>query len=315
MLSVVCACGIATTANADMMSSWTDNANRTAITDFVTSVTTQGSDSYLAPTDRIAVFDNDGPLWTEKPTVTEVFFILDQVKALANSNPEWKTQEPYSIILEKGMGSLREIGLKGILTALPVVYAQLGDEEFNERATNFVNGQHPTAERTYLETTYAPMVDLTDYLRENGFEVFIVSGGSNRFMRTFAETAYGVPSHQVIGSAMAVDVTAEGETVTLSKQPKLAYFNNTETKVRSIVQQIGKRPTIVVGNSDGDLSMIRYALQGDGPRLGLLVNHDDDVREAAYDRGAKEAMAAAAPDGDNFLAISMKDDFAHIWKP
>jgi len=101
------------------------------------------------------------------------------------------------------------------------------------------------------------MVDLTGYLRENGFEVFIVSGSSNCFTRTFAETAYGLPLHQVIGSAMVV----EGETVPLSKQPKLAYFNNTETMVQSIVRQIGKRPTIVVGNSDGDLSMIRYALQ------------------------------------------------------
>jgi phosphoserine phosphatase len=302
-------------AHAKDLASWNDGINRTAIIAFVESVTTEGSADFLSQEDRIAVFDNDGTLWTEKPTYTEVVFAFEQVKALAPNHPEWQTAEPFSLILEKGLGALKDIGLSGAIVALAAVYAELDDAEFAAAAADFLDDPHLTGPRTNSETTYAPMVELIDYLRDNRFQIYIVSGGTNDFLRSFAEDAYGVPPQNIIGSALATEVVNDENGVYLRQLPELAYFNDRETKVLNIGRTIGTLPTIVVGNSDGDLPMIRYALQGDGPRLGILVNHDDEIREAAYDRGAENAIAAAAPEGDNFLLVSMKDDFGVIWKP
>ncbi len=300
-------------AVADTLPSWADGANRAAVLAFVTGATTEGSDSYLPPEDRIAVFDNDGTLWTEKPTYTEVIFVFDQIAAMAPDHPEWATTAPYSVILQKGLGALKEIGLKGAVQALTTVYSELNDAELQARARAFLARPHLTAGRAYADVTYAPMTELVDYLRANGFEIYIVSGGTNAFMRSFAEQAYGVPPQNIIGSALALEVVENAEGVAVRRAPRLAYFNDGETKVVNIAREIGVRPAIVVGNSDGDLPMIRYALSGDGPHLALLVRHDDAAREAAYDRGAGDAIAAATPEGDNFLLVSMKTDFAAIW--
>lgn len=299
---------------ADSLPSWAEGANRSAITAFVESVTTEGSDSYLRPEERIAVFDNDGTLWTEKPTYTEVVFAIDQVKALAPNHPEWKEQEPFSLILEQGLGALKTIGLKGAIQALTAVYAELDDAAFAAAVEDFIHGPHLATKRPNLKTTYAPAVELLEHLRANGFEIYIVSGGTNDFLREFSEAAYGVPPRNVIGSALVTEVGIDESGVTLRQMPELAYFNDGPTKVLNIARTIGARPTVVVGNSDGDLPMMRYALEGDGPRMAVLISHDDDSREAAYDRGAEAAIAAAAPEGDNFLLISMKNDFAEIWK-
>lgn len=304
----------ATPMFADVLPSWSDAGTKSAIVDFVGSVTDKASSDYLAPEDRIAVFDNDGTLWTEKPTYTEVVFALNQVEDLVARRPELATQEPFSIILEKGLGSLKEIGLRGAIAALTAVYADLDDQEFNARADAFLNEQHLKAGRTNIEATYAPMVELVDYLDANDFRVFIVSGGTNMFLRTFAETAYNVQPSRIIGSAMAGEVAEVNGEVTVQRQPELAYFNDGETKVLNVVRGIGERPTIVFGNSDGDLPMIRYALAGEGPRMGLLLTHDDDEREVAYTRGAEDAIAAASVEGDNFHLVSMKDNFTSVWQ-
>jgi phosphoglycolate phosphatase-like HAD superfamily hydrolase len=296
--------------------SWGDTANRAAILNFVRSVTDKDAATYVAPKDRIAVFDNDGTLWTEKPTYTEVMFAFEQVAALAPGHPDWQDQAPFSLILDKGLGALKEIGLEGAITALVTVYAELGDDEFDSRARAFLAAGHPGAARPGIEATYAPMTDLLNHLRSNEFQIYIVSGGTADFMRSFAEDAYGVPPRQIIGTALVTEIAEDANGApTVRRLPELAYFNDGETKVINIARMLGTRPTIVVGNSDGDLPMIRYALAGDGPRLGVLLRHDDDQREAAYDRGAEDAIAAAAPEGDNFLLVSMKDDFTHVWKP
>jgi phosphoglycolate phosphatase-like HAD superfamily hydrolase len=313
VIATVMATSVAVPALSDALPSWSEGDNRDAIIAFVESVTQEGTETYLDPEDRIAVFDNDGTLWTEKPTYTEVIFAFEQVKALAPNHPEWQEQEPFAQILENGLGALKEIGLKGAITALTAVYAELDDAEFAQRAADFLDDPHLSAGRAYQDTTYAPMVEMVEYLRDNGFEIFIVSGGTNDFLRSFAETAYGVPPQRIIGSALETEVIVDDSGVSLKQLPNLAYFNDGPTKVLNIVNRLGIHPTIVVGNSDGDLPMIQYALAGAGPKLAVLVNHDDDAREAAYDRGAEAAIAAAAPDGDNFLLVSMKNDFAAVW--
>ena len=301
-------------AQADMQESWTDGVNRAAIMEFVASVTTEGSASYVAPEDRIAVFDNDGTLWTEQPVATEIIFALSMVQAMAEDHPEFKAEEPFSIIVEEGVGALKKIGLRGAIAAVAAVYARLDDDALNASARAFLAKSHPIAGRSFAKATYAPVVDLVGYLHENDFEVFIVSGGSNNFMRVFSEDVYGIQPQNIIGSVLAAEVVEADGSVAVQRLPKIEYLNNEHTKVLTIARQIGQRPIIVVGNSDGDLAMMRYTLEGEGPRLAVLIGHDDDKREVAYEKGAENALAAAAPDGDNFLLVSMKSDFSYVWK-
>jgi hypothetical protein len=63
----------------DALSSWNDTAAKKAIVDFVAAVKAAG----ITPAERIAVFDNDGTLWSEQPMYFQAFFIVDRIKALA----------------------------------------------------------------------------------------------------------------------------------------------------------------------------------------------------------------------------------------
>ena len=70
-------------APGDPLPSWNQGASRQAILDFVAQVTLDGGPGYVPPDERIAVFDNDGTLWSEKPLPFQLLFALDQVRAMA----------------------------------------------------------------------------------------------------------------------------------------------------------------------------------------------------------------------------------------
>jgi hypothetical protein len=170
----------------------------------------------------------------------------------------------------------------------------------------------------FKECTYQPQLELLDYLRKNGFEIYIVSGGGVDFMRAFAEGAYGIRRDRVIGSSAKVRFEAQDGHSVLLKLGELNSFDDREAKPENISLHIGRRPILACGNSDGDLAMMRYAVSGAGARLALLVHHDDGEREYAYDREfplspLAEALEKADQYGIN--VISMKRDwntvFAH----
>src|SRR5262245_44475109 len=86
------------TASAPLPS-WNDGAVKSAITSFVTKVTSEGGPDFVPISERIAVFDNDGTLWCEQPIYFQVEFALDRVKTMAPRHPEWKHQEPFKHLL------------------------------------------------------------------------------------------------------------------------------------------------------------------------------------------------------------------------
>jgi hypothetical protein len=131
---------------------------------------------------------------------------------------------------------------------------------------------------------YQPMLELLEYLRNNGFKTYIVSGGGIEFMRPWVEGGYGIPPEQVIGSSIrtAYEVR-EGEPV-LVRLPEFDFINDKEGKPVGINSHVGRRPIAAFGNSDGDFQMLEWTTAGDGARLGVLVHHTDSEREWAYDR-------------------------------
>jgi phosphoglycolate phosphatase-like HAD superfamily hydrolase len=279
--------------------------------------TTEGGPDYLEPNDRIAVFDNDGTLWTEHPAYNQFLFAIDRLKAMAQDHPEWTDDPVLGAVLTGDMAAFGKTGMKGLVTLVMTTHAGVTTEEFGEIVRNWVaTAQHPVFERPYPATAFKPMVELLGYLRANGYSTFIVSGGGVEFMRAFTQDAYGIPPEQVIGSTGKTEFRMVDGAPVLVKLPEMDAVNDGPGKPVGIEKFLGRRPVIAIGNSDGDLEMLQYTAAGDGPRFMALVHHDDADREAAYDQGATfGALDKALVEARNrgWTVISMKDDFGGIF--
>ncbi|MDG9925685.1 MULTISPECIES: HAD family hydrolase [unclassified Pseudomonas] len=273
------------TSAADPLPAWQDGPSKQAITRFVAAVTEEGAKGYVPPAERIAVFDNDGTLWSEQPIYFQVQFAFDEAKRLAPEHPEWKTTQPFKALLEGDQKTLAASGMDGLMKIVGATHTGISSEEFSSRAKAWLaKAKHPKTGRPYTEMVFQPMLELLDYLRANGFKTYIVSGGEVVFMRAFAEEVYGIPPEQVIGTTFATDFEAKGGTLLIQRQPKLLHNDDGPGKPVSIDQVIGRRPILAFGNSDGDLQMLQWTAAGDGQRFMGLVHHTDGQREWAYDR-------------------------------
>lgn len=312
-------------AQSTPLPSWNDSDAKAAIITFVESVTDSSSEDYVEPADRIATFDNDGTLWTEHPVYTQLAFALDRVKALAPEHPEWKDKQPFKAVLDGDMKGLGAAGEKGLIELMMTTHAGMSTTEFETIVTDwFQTARHPQFDRPYTELTYQPMVELLEYLRENEFITYIVSGGGVEFMRPVTMDAYGVPTQQVIGSSIKTEYKVVDGTPTLLRLPEINFNDDKDGKPVAINQFIGKRPIAAFGNSNGDRQMLEWTGAGDGARLMMLVFHDDADREYAYGPANGEAdthfgnfpqalMDDASENG--WHVISMKNDWAEIFAP
>ncbi|UCD52518.1 MAG: haloacid dehalogenase-like hydrolase [Phycisphaerales bacterium] len=297
---------------SDPLPSWNEGSTKDRILKFVADVTDAAGASYVPPADRIAVFDNDGTLWTEKPVPVQAAFAVARVAQMAPDHPEWQTTQPYQAILEKDLEMLQSLGLEGVEELVLGTHAGMTEEEFESIAGSFLaTARHPRFDVLYTETVYQPMLELLAFLRANGFRTFIVSGGGVEFMRVFSEEVYGIPRENVIGSSLQYEFQTTPDGGVLIRQPELVSFDNEAMKPASIQLHIGRRPIVAVGNSDGDLEMLQYARAGQRPFLALLLHHDDAEREYDYLTGAEEVMAAAAQ--SQWLVVSMQRDFATLF--
>jgi len=302
---------------ADALPSWNDGASKARIVAFVQSVTDPTSTQYVPPAERIAVFDNDGALWTEQPMYFQLAFILDRVKALAPQHPEWRTQEPFKSALAGDMAGVAKAGEHGLLEMMAATHAGMTTDEFRKIVADWLaTARHPRFKRPYTELTYAPMRELLAYLRANGFKTFIVSGGGVEFMRVFSERVYGVPPEQVIGSSIRTKYEVRDGKPTIVRLPEIEFIDDKAGKPVGINRHIGRLPILAFGNSDGDFEMLEYTTNAPGPRLGLLVHHDDGEREYAYDRKSsigrlERGLDEAAQRG--WVVVSTKDDWRTVY--
>jgi len=296
---------------------WADSAVTAAILAFVDRVTREGPD-YVEPSDRIAVFDNDGTLWCEKPAYIQLDFLVRRLAEQAAADHSLLTQAPYGAAAS---GDLRWFGnavtahyngddsqLKILGVAMLSAFQGITVEEHERKVRAFfVEARHPTLNRPYTACGYAPMVGLLRYLEANGFTCYIASGGGRDFMRPVTGDLYGIPPERVIGSSVGLDF-ADGHLVT-SSRPE--FLNDGPVKPVRIWDRVGRRPILVAGNSNGDIEMLEYACAGERPALALLVHHDDAEREFAYDAGAELALDRAASRG--WTVASMRDDWSTVF--
>jgi phosphoserine phosphatase len=299
------------------LASWNDSVAKRSIRDFVSRVTTDGGPDFVPISERIAVFDNDGTLWAEQPFYFQGLFVLDRIRVLARQHPEWKDTQPFKAAIENDMKALAATGMAGLAELVVTTHAGMSTEEFERTVGDWLDtARHPKFNRPYIDLAYQPMVELLAFLRENDFKTFIVSGGGIEFMRTFSEKVYGVPPEQVVGSTIVTKFEPQGGRPMLVRKAELDFIDDNEGKPVGINKFIGRRPIAAFGNSDGDFQMLEWVTAGTGPRLGLLVHHDDAVREFAYDRtsfaGKLDRGLDEAPKR-GWTVVSIKNDWNQIF--
>lgn len=307
----------ATTIQAETLPSWNDGPARTAIIEFVERATDVDGAGYVPPEERVAVFDNDGTLWSEKPAYFQLLFAVDRVRALAPAHPEWRTKQPFKAVLDNDMEALAASGHHGVLELVMASHAGLTTREFEEIVQQWLaEARHPRFDRPYTELVYQPMLELLEYLRGNGFKTFIVSGGGIEFMRPWVHEVYGIPPEQVVGSSIKVEYELRDSGPVLVRLPEIDFIDDKAGKPVGIHQFIGRRPVFAAGNSDGDLQMLQWTTGGEGARFGMIVHHTDADREWAYDRDSPvgrldQALEEAGSAG--WTIVDMQRDWRTVY--
>ena len=274
----------ATAIPADPLPSWNDGAAKKAIVDFVQTTTTQASPNYVPPEARIAAFDQDGTTWVSHPMYTQVMYCLERVPAVVKAKPELAKVEPFKTVLSGDKAKIAKLTTPQFMKLLAVTLTGMTVDEFNDEVKKWIaTARHPRWDRLYTDLTYQPMLELMRYLRENGYKVYMVTGGGQDFVRAYAERVYGIPPEQVVGSMSGTTYGYDKNgRPFLAKEPKLLLNDNDAGKPEGIHLMIGRRPYAAFGNSTGDRQMLEYTHAGDGARLMMLVLHDDAKREYAY---------------------------------
>lgn len=305
--------GSPVSSSVDPLPSWNAGAAKVSIIDFVSRVTDRGDPEFVGVQDRIAVFDNDGTLMIERPTLVQFEFLYDRIRTLAPEHPEWTTTQPFKAVLEDDREQLTALGYRGRGPIIDAGQGNLFADDFDAAVTRFLaTGTHNRFGRRYVDLVYAPMIELVRYLDAHDFRVFVVSGGGIDFIRSYAEVVYSIPRERIIGSSPKTDLRSRDDrSVSIYRKAGLKSPNAGRFKPLNIWLHIGRRPVFAVGNSDGDLDMLRYATDGNLPSLAVLLRHDDAEREYEYSAGAEKVRAAARQLG--WVDVSMRRDFATVF--
>jgi len=294
--------------------SWNEGTSKQSIINYVTAVTKEGTAHFIPVKDRIAVFDNDGTLWSERPVYFQLYFAMDRVRELASEHPEWKTTEPFKSVLENDMNGVMKSGEHGLVTLVNATHSGMDVETFKTEVREWLKtAKHPTTNRSYTDLIYQPMMEVIRYFEANDFKVYIVSGGGIDFMRSFVPEMYGIPEEHIIGSNGKVHY----ENGKIIKDDEINFIDDKETKPVAIYYTIGKHPVAALGNSDGDFAMMLYTEANKKYKtLQLYVHHTDEKREFAYDRKSHIGKLDKGLDygkEHNWTIVDMKNEWKAIY--
>jgi phosphoglycolate phosphatase-like HAD superfamily hydrolase len=314
----------ATAQSGAPLPSWNEGPAKQAILDFVRATTDGASSKFVPPEDRVATFDQDGTLWVEQPIYTQVLYCLDRVPTVVAQKPEFKNREPFKTVLSGNREAIAKLSLPELEEILIATLTGMSVDDFQAEVKKWIgSAKHPRWNRLYTDLTYQPMQEVLQYLRDNGYKTYIVTGGGQDFVRVYAQQVYGIPPEQVVGTASGTKFgyDKDGKPF-LTKEPKLLLNDNNAGKPEGIHLEIGRRPHAAFGNSTGDRQMLEYTGAGDGARLMMLVLHDDGQREYAYGpaQGLPDSKVGTFTQAlydeahkNGWTVISMKNDWKRIF--
>jgi phosphoglycolate phosphatase-like HAD superfamily hydrolase len=305
-----------------VLASWRDGPVKQSITDFVRRTRGEDGSPAVPIEERVAVFDNDGTLWCEKPLPIQLDFIIRRLAEMGSENPVLIARQPWKAVHERDFawfGALMtehyagdDTNVHALAAGILAAYAGIDVEAFDALSDAFLrSARHPTLGRGYLECAYAPMVDLLHYLEANGFSNYIVSGGGRDFMRPISQEMYGIPRERVIGSSSTFAYTGDASGGTITHKAEVDYLDDGPEKPVRIWNRTGRRPLLAAGNSNGDTAMLEYTRHPDRPTQRLLILHDDAEREFDYTTGAEQALDRAGTAG--WSVVSMQNDWVTVF--
>lgn len=292
------------------LSSWNDTLTKQAIVDFVTKTSDENSPDYIPITDRIAAFDNDGTLWVEQPAPAQTGLLLDKLVEQVKLDPSLAAEDPFKSIVNKDPVFLEALAQQvpeaviSFLTGVGKAWEGTTPKSYEDEVRDYLSGLlHPRYGCPWTDLVYLPMLELFDFLRQNGWRIYVCSGGGRDFMRVISEQAWGIYRENVIGSA-----------------PEFAYKNGHlirqnelhgnvslgPGKVEHIFARTGRTALFAVGNGDVDLEMLQEA------RFRLVIVHDDPEREYEVTSACENLLDNARRGG--WTMVSMKNDWKTVFK-
>lgn len=304
---------------AAALGSWADKPAR-HILEYLERVCDTESPDFVQPEERIAVFDNDGTLWCERPGYVQAAFVIDELRERVAESATLAEQPVVQSLLAGDLASaLEQGGLGAVAEVLLDSHAGLAAEAFTARVQGWLStASHPRFGARYTDLVYQPMLELLDLLRAHDFRLFIVTGGGVEFTRALSEEAYGIRRDDVIGSAVELTFQRDDTGVHIVRTATLLGSpNEGEPKPINIQMHIGRRPILAAGNTAGDREMLEYTAGNPHASLCLVIDHDDDVREYAY-AGTSATNPNAEPILDTatrhgWTVVSMRDDWTTIF--
>jgi phosphoserine phosphatase len=292
----------------DTLKSWNDGPAKQSILDFLRSSTEEGP-NYVRPEARIATFDNDGTLWVEKPLPAQLEFLVRVFTITAQNDPSLRNKQPYRAILERERAFFQKVveqdpaAMEALEDAFARDWSGKTPDGFEAEVKEFfATVKHEKFVTNFTELVYKPMLELFDLLKNYEYRVFVCSGGTRDFMRVISEETWGIFKENVIGT----DSEYEYYKGTLTRTNKLlGRIALGPGKVEHIFAQTGHVPVLAAGNGDVDIEMLESA------KFRLLIHHDDDEREYAYESGAEKIFAIAKE--ENYTIVSMKNDWKEVF--
>lgn len=302
----------ATKAAPDPLPSWRDGNTKEAILGWLSAVTDTTGGDFVPLGDRIAVFDNDGTSWCEEPHNNSTAFQVSLARSRAAAGQIDAEAMPYRAWFADDRQALRSFGWGKAYQGLNDAFAGMLTTAYRDSARSWLKrNRHERFDLPLTDLYYAPMLELKDLLITNGFQVWIVTGSAQDFVRSFSETVLGIPPGQVIGTWTQPRYSVV-DGVGVLKRGSQQNYNGYENKPASIETRIGKRPIFAAGNSNNDQPMMNWCVTGTYRGLALWIHHDDDVREYAKNRGTDKVAKLAAARA-KVVEVSMKKDWRRIF--
>jgi len=300
-------------ATAAELPSWNEGAARTAILDYLAAVTDPDGPDFIPVPERVAVLDNDGTFWCERPDYASTLFQRGLLMSLAAQGKVDSSRQPYKAWIEYNKGDLRRFGWGEAYRQMNKAFAGMPVEAFRDSARVFLD-RHPHSgfHVRNTELYYLPMLELARLLEDHDFQVWVVTGAEQDFVRSYIEEAAGIPPERVIGTWTPAVALIQEDMITLVRD-SVQIYNGYEAKPGNIETRIGRRPVFAAGNSNNDQPMCLYAITGSRPGLAIWIHHDDEKREYDYDRGT-DRMAKLVGKFGNACEVSIRRDWNRVFK-